>query len=70
MVVVTKLNRLGHSVADLTNIAKRLKADGAGLVILDQSIDTATAAGKMVLHIIAAIAEFELAGRWSFANKS
>ncbi|MCK7598213.1 recombinase family protein [Microbulbifer sp. CAU 1566] len=64
VVVATKLDRLGRSVADLANIAKQLEADGVGLVILDQGIDTTTAAGKMMFHMIAAVAEFELALRY------
>ncbi len=63
-VVVTKLDRLGRSVADLANIAKLLEAKGVGLIIIDQGIDTTTAYGKMTFHMIAAVAEFELSLRY------
>jgi len=57
--VVTKLDRLGRSLEHLIDLSKGLQADGVDLVVLDQGIDTATAAGRMFFQILGAIAEFE-----------
>ncbi len=46
-VVITKLDRLGSSVLDLTIIVAELEAKGVDLVVLDQQTDTSTPAGKM-----------------------
>lgn len=63
-VVVTKLDRLGRSVADLANISKKLDDKGVGLIVIDQGIDTTTPHGKLMFHMIAAVAEFELSLRY------
>lgn len=57
--VVTKLDRLARSVKHLIEIAGDLKQAGAHLRVLDQGIDTSTATGRMLFHILGAIAEFE-----------
>jgi DNA invertase Pin-like site-specific DNA recombinase len=57
--VVTRLDRLARSVRDLCEISARLDAAGASLVVLDQSVDTTTPAGKMFFHVLGAVAEFE-----------
>lgn len=62
-VVITKMDRLGRSVNDLTNIVNELESQGVGFVVLDQSIDTTTPTGKLMLHMLAAVAEFELSLR-------
>ena len=64
VVVVTKLDRLGRSVADLANISKHLEEKGVGLIVIDQGIDTTTPHGKLMFHMIAAVAEFELSLRY------
>jgi len=58
-VVITKLDRLGRSVLDLTKIAAQLENKKVDLVVLDQQIDTSNPAGKMMFHMLAAVAEFE-----------
>ena len=63
-IVVTKLDRLGRSVADLANISKLLDDKGVGLIVIDQGIDTTTPHGKLMFHMIAAVAEFELSLRY------
>ena len=63
-IVVTKLDRLGRSVADLANISKQLDEKGVGLIVIDQGIDTTTPHGKLMFHMIAAVAEFELSLRY------
>ncbi|TPL81720.1 recombinase family protein [Mesorhizobium sp. B2-3-14] len=57
--VVTKLDRLARSVADLVSITAALKAKGAGLRILAMNLDTATPTGKLMLNLLGSIAEFE-----------
>lgn len=57
--VVTKLDRLARSMQDLLTITKRLQKKGAGLKVLDQSIDTATSEGRLMFNIIGSFAEFE-----------
>jgi len=59
--VVTKLGRLARSMADLIKIADALQRKEVDLVVLDQAIDTTTPAGKLVFHLLGAVAEFERA---------
>lgn len=58
-IVVMKLDRLARSVAHLTRLGGELEALGVGLVVVDQAIDTTTPAGKLLFHVLGAIAEFE-----------
>jgi DNA invertase Pin-like site-specific DNA recombinase len=57
--VITKLDRLARSTFHLTQIAEELKDKGVDLIVVDQSIDTATATGKLLFNVLASIAEFE-----------
>ncbi|WP_427136542.1 recombinase family protein [Pseudarthrobacter sp. S9] len=57
--VVTKLDRLGRSLEHLIDLSNTLQARGVDLVVLDQSIDTSTALGRMFFQILGSIAEFE-----------
>jgi len=57
--VITKLDRAGRSVADLVALVNRLDAMGVDLVVIDQGLDTTTPNGKLLFHIMAAVAEFE-----------
>lgn len=57
--VCTKLDRVGRSVKHLVALAAQLKEGGIDLRVIDQGIDTSTAAGRMLFHVLAAIAEFE-----------
>lgn len=57
--VVTRLDRLARSVADLVGIQKRLSAKQVGLRILSMSLDTATPTGKLMVNLLGSIAEFE-----------
>jgi DNA invertase Pin-like site-specific DNA recombinase len=61
--VATRLDRLARSVAHLCDIAEMLRRKGVELEIIDQKIDTSTATGKLLFHMLAAIAEFELSIR-------
>jgi len=55
----TKLDRLARSVHHLTSLARELEALGIDLVVLDQSIDTSTPAGRLLFNVLGSIAEFE-----------
>src|ERR1700733_4503403 len=57
--VVTKIDRLARSVADLCAIVERIEAKGAALRILAISLDTATPTGKLMLNMLGSVAQFE-----------
>jgi len=59
MLVVTRIDRLARSIADLQDIVRTLKARGAALRATEQPIDTSTAAGKCFLDMLGVFAEFE-----------
>ena len=61
--VITKIDRLARSAVDLLSIVRELEMDGVSLKVLDQAIDTSTAAGKALLQMLAVFAEFETAIR-------
>ncbi len=59
-VVVTKLDRIARSSRDLHNILGNLKDLGCGFVSLGEGwCDTTTSVGRLVISIMAGIAEFE-----------
>lgn len=59
VVVVTKIDRLARSVRNLVDIEARLHAKGASLQIMNPSLDTSDAIGRMIFNVVAAIAQFE-----------
>lgn len=59
VLVVTKLDRLARSMADLVAITSRLKAKGVALNILAMQLDTTTLTGKLMLQLMGCFAEFE-----------
>ena len=59
-VVVTKLDRVARSSRDLHNILGKLKDLGCGFVSLGEGwCDTTSSVGRLVISIMAGIAEFE-----------
>ena len=56
--VVTKLDRLARSVADLIEITKQLEAKGASLRVLNLNLDTETPTGKLKLNLLGSISHF------------
>ena len=59
VLVVWKLDRLGRSLGFLIDLMEQLKAKGAGFQSLSDDINTTTAGGKLIFHIMGALAEFE-----------
>jgi DNA invertase Pin-like site-specific DNA recombinase len=56
--VVTRLCRLARSTSHLLQIVDALQSKGATLQILDLSIDTGTATGKLMLTMIGALGHY------------
>lgn len=59
VVVVWRLDRLGRSLSHLVEVLKVIESKGAGFVSLNEAIDTTSASGRLVFHMMAALAEFE-----------
>jgi DNA invertase Pin-like site-specific DNA recombinase len=59
LVVFTKLDRLARSLQDLLNITSKFKNCGINFIVIEQNIDTSSASGRLLFHIIGAFAEFE-----------
>ena len=57
--MVTRLGRLARSIVDLRNIVDRLEAKRVGFRVLQQSIDTTTSEGRLMLNLLGSFAEFE-----------
>lgn len=61
--MVTRIDRLARSVADLETIAATLKQKGAFLRATEQPVDTSTAAGTAFFQMLGVFAQFETALR-------
>ena len=61
VLVVWKLDRLSRSLRDVLTIMERLGEAGAGFRSLTEAIDTTTPAGRMMMQMVGAFAEFERA---------
>lgn len=57
--VVWRLDRLGRSLPDLVQIVADLERRGVSFESMNEKIETGSAAGKLVFHVFAALAEFE-----------
>ncbi len=58
--MVTKIDRLARSTSDLYRIVSQLAHKGVGFKVIDDpSIDTSSRTGKLIMGILALIAEFE-----------
>lgn len=56
---VWRLDRLGRSLPHLIQVVNALADRGVEFKSLKETIDTSTAGGKLVFHVMAAMAEFE-----------
>src|SRR4051794_28514130 len=59
VVVVWKLDRLSRSLRDLLHLMDQLEAAKAGFRSLTEAIDTTSAAGRMMMQVVGAFAQFE-----------
>src|SRR5215813_9622433 len=57
--VVTRLDRLARSTLHLCQIAETLARKQVHLEVLDQHLDTSDATGRLLFHMLGAIAQFE-----------
>jgi DNA invertase Pin-like site-specific DNA recombinase len=61
VLVTWRLDRLGRSLPHLITLVSALKERGVGFVSLCEAIDTETASGRLLFHVMGALAEFERA---------
>jgi DNA invertase Pin-like site-specific DNA recombinase len=61
VVVCWRLDRLGRNLRHLITLLEDLQSLGVAFVSLAEGIDATTPAGKLQMHILGAIAEFERA---------
>ena len=59
VIVVWRLDRLGRSLKELIETVGKLGERGIELQSLKENIDATTSTGKLMFHIVAAMAEFE-----------
>ena len=57
--LATKLDRLGRSVHDLAVLGRTLEEKGVHLKVLDQAVDTSTAAGRAFYGMLSVFSQFE-----------
>lgn len=57
--VILKLDRLTRSVKDLGDLVETFNKTGAALMSVQDSINTATAAGRLVMNILGSVAQWE-----------
>jgi site-specific DNA recombinase len=57
-VIVAKLDRLTRSVKDLCPLLERFERRGVALVSVAESLDTGSAAGRLVLNIMTAVSQW------------
>ena len=61
VMVVWKLDRLSRSLKDLLHVMDRIELAKAGFRSITEAIDTTTPAGRMMMQMLGAFAEFERA---------
>ena len=59
LIIIWRLDRLGRSIKELITTVEMLETRGIQLKSLKEDIDTSTATGRLVFHVMAALAEFE-----------
>jgi len=64
VVIIAKLDRLTRSVKDLCSLLELFEKRGVGLVSVAESLDTASAAGRLVITIMAAVSQWEREAIW------
>jgi DNA invertase Pin-like site-specific DNA recombinase len=61
ILVIWSLDRLGRNLEELIKAVQRIEGKGANLRVLTQAIDTTTPGGRLIFHVMGAMAEFERA---------
>lgn len=56
---VWRLDRLGRSLFELLKLIRELNDRGVEFRSLNENLDTSTSAGRLLLHVLASMAEFE-----------
>lgn len=59
IIICTKMDRLGRNTADMINIVDRCYKHGIAIKFLENGLSTEGTMGKMVIQILAAVAEAE-----------
>ncbi len=59
MIVVYKVDRLTHSLADFAKIVEQLDAKQASFVSVTQAFNTTTSMGRLMLNVLLSFAQFE-----------
>lgn len=70
VVLVWKLDRLTRSIRDLGELLELFERKSVSLVSLNEALDTASAAGRLVIHIMISVSQWEretIGERTSFA---
>ena len=58
-IVIVKLDRLTRSVGDLCTLLERFSKSGAELISISESLDTASAVGRLLVHILGSVNAWE-----------
>lgn len=64
LLVIYSLDRLGRNLGDLIEVEKQLYEKGVRLKVIQQDIDTTNASGRMIFHILGALAQWEREWNW------
>lgn len=59
VLVASKIDRVSRSTEDFARLLNRSEHKGWGLVVCDVDVDTTTAAGRLVVDVVSAAAQFE-----------
>lgn len=64
LLVIYSLDRLGRKLLDLIEIEQALFKKGVKLKVIAQDLDTSNASGRMIFHILGALAQWEREWNW------
>ena len=59
--VTWRLDRLGRSLKHLINLVEQFKEDQIHFISISENIDTSSAEGRLLLHLMTSLADFERA---------